>query len=159
MVGRVVCSPGPLGRRRFCIVASDSEALFDPFNYGADTSDGLNFSNVPHVWNLAAGNGWVPNGFQTWVLPANLTSIGCGVENETPCEPPGVFVRPRQKLSHSHDNICLHLAAHLSGAVPRGYRGSRGIDSVFQTNRVTSLDLVPHWCALAKSNGNSARAR
>jgi hypothetical protein len=41
--------------------------------------------------------GWVllPNSVGpdtgTWGLPANLTAIGCGAENETTCEPPGVF--------------------------------------------------------------------
>jgi hypothetical protein len=36
--------------------------------------------------------GWVQIGTSTtFGLPANLSSIGCGVENETSCEPVGVF--------------------------------------------------------------------
>jgi hypothetical protein len=36
--------------------------------------------------------GWVQIGSSsTFGLPANLSSIGCGIENETSCEPVGVF--------------------------------------------------------------------
>ena len=35
--------------------------------------------------------GWVQIAPNTFVLPANLTTIGCGVENETSCEPIGMF--------------------------------------------------------------------
>ena len=35
--------------------------------------------------------GWVQANSNTFVLPANLTSIGCGSENEPTCEPVGVF--------------------------------------------------------------------
>ncbi len=77
------------------LVASDGEAPFDPFGAGYDTSDGVNFSNVGHVWTLDPSTiGWVGLGNQTWVLPANLSSIGCGTENETICEPLGLFVSP-----------------------------------------------------------------
>jgi PEP-CTERM motif len=76
------------------IVASDGEAVFDPFGFGADTSDGINFSVVGHVWNQAPGSIWTPLGNQTWVLPADLTGIGCGIENSTTCEPIGHFVSP-----------------------------------------------------------------
>jgi hypothetical protein len=75
-------------------VASDGEAPFDPFGAGFDTSDGLNFSAVGFVWNQAAGSIWTPLGNQTWVLPADLTGIGCGAENETHCEPVGHFISP-----------------------------------------------------------------
>jgi hypothetical protein len=34
---------------------------------------------------------WVPISFNTFGLPANLSGIGCGTENETSCEPVGVF--------------------------------------------------------------------
>jgi len=76
------------------IVASDGEYYFDPFGAGYDTSDGLNFSAVPHVWTQAAGSIWTSLGNQTWVLPADLSSIGCGVENATTCEPVGDFISP-----------------------------------------------------------------
>ena len=57
-----------------------------------DTSDGLNFSAVNHVWNQVDGGLWTALGNQTWVLPADLSSIGCGVENTTTCEPVGHFI-------------------------------------------------------------------
>jgi hypothetical protein len=85
-------------------VGSDSEGHWDPFGYGADTSDGINFSfdqaNTT-VTNFSSG-GWtrfkvdgttpIPSGSgPTYVLPADLTAIGCGTENETICEPFGIF--------------------------------------------------------------------
>jgi hypothetical protein len=76
------------------IIASDGESAFDPFHAGYDTSDGINFDNVPHVWTQAAGSIWTFLGNQTWVLPANLSGIGCGVENGTTCEPTGHWVSP-----------------------------------------------------------------
>jgi len=41
------------------------------------------------VTNSSAG--WVQISANTFGLPADLTSIGCGAENETTCEPMGVF--------------------------------------------------------------------
>jgi hypothetical protein len=76
------------------IVASDGESPFDPFGFGSNTSDGLNFSNVVDVWNQAPGSVWTNIGFQTWVLPADLTPFGCGTENEPTCEPVGHFISP-----------------------------------------------------------------
>jgi hypothetical protein len=73
------------------LVASDGEVRpFDPFGFGADTSDGIQF---PRPWTLISGGlGWkeIPNPNSTtdaWVLPGNLSGIGCGVENNTTCEP------------------------------------------------------------------------
>src|SRR5262249_31244552 len=80
------------------IVASDGEASFDPFGRGIDTSDGIQFGTLG--WTFTGQTGWVGDGV-TWVLPADLTSIGCGVENEPTCEPlgqwflaGGVFANP-----------------------------------------------------------------
>ena len=47
-------------------------------------------SSSSPAWKLlpnSIGNG----GAGTWGLPANLTSIGCGTENEPTCEPTGIF--------------------------------------------------------------------
>jgi hypothetical protein len=75
------------------VVASDGESAFDPFGAGFDTSDGINlfYSNV-FVFNGQPG--WVPISPTTWVLPADLTGIGCGVENEPSCEPLGSWFVP-----------------------------------------------------------------
>jgi hypothetical protein len=74
------------------MIASDGESGFDPFGAGYDTSDGINFNNVPHVWNQAADSHWNWLGGQTWVLPAS--SPTCGNENEPSCEPTGHWVSP-----------------------------------------------------------------
>jgi hypothetical protein len=76
------------------LVASDGESSFDPFGAGYDTSDGINLSGVGYSWDQAADSIWTSLGNQTWVLPANLSSIGCGVENSTTCEPMGHFISP-----------------------------------------------------------------
>ena len=74
------------------LVASDGESAFDPFGAGFDTSDGINFSGVPFVWNQWHAGTWTNIGFQTWVLPASIP--GCGSENNTTCEPAGHFWSP-----------------------------------------------------------------
>ena len=74
------------------LVASDGESAFDPFGAGFDTSDGINFSGVPFVWNQWHAGTWTNIGFQTWVLPASIP--GCGSENNTTCEPVGAFWSP-----------------------------------------------------------------
>src|SRR5215470_6277710 len=39
----------------------------------------------------ASSAGWVQISTNTFGLPADLSAIGCGTENETTCEPLGVF--------------------------------------------------------------------
>lgn len=47
---------------------------------------------APIVVTNNSSAGWVQIGSSsTFGLPANLSSIGCGIENETSCEPVGVF--------------------------------------------------------------------
>jgi hypothetical protein len=46
---------------------------------------------APIIVTNNSSAGWVQIGPTTFSLPANLTSIGCGFENETTCEPVGVF--------------------------------------------------------------------
>jgi len=86
---------GPVPPVPTLTVGSDGEAFFDPFGYGANTSDGiqLNSNWVPNNWNGAFNAGFWTNtdvtgaplgGGFTWVLPA---STPCGVENEPSCEP------------------------------------------------------------------------
>jgi PEP-CTERM motif len=80
------------------IAASDGEVFFDPFGFGADTSDGimLNSNWAPDPAAVASG-AFAPGfwtqlpGTNTWVLPANIP--GCGVENAIVpgCEPIGVW--------------------------------------------------------------------
>jgi PEP-CTERM motif-containing protein len=76
-------------------VASDGEAPFDPWGYGADTSDGVALDSI---W--VGGAGWTPCpncatppflGANIWVLPA----CGNGVcENGNPPEPVGYWNAP-----------------------------------------------------------------
>jgi hypothetical protein len=86
---------GLFGTNSPYIVASDGESHFDPFSFGSDTSDGLNFSAVTHTWTQVAGGLWspVPGLNQAWVLPSPLPG-GCGSENDPTCEPIGDFVSP-----------------------------------------------------------------
>jgi len=75
-------------------VASDGESSFDPFGAGYDTSDGIQF-NDGYTWVMQSSViGWQQINSTTWVLPADLTSIGCGRENETTCEPVGAWYLP-----------------------------------------------------------------
>jgi hypothetical protein len=74
------------------IVGSDGESPFDPFGAGFDTSDGIDFTGQFHDYVYAGSPGWVRiDATEKWVLPADLSAIGCGVENETSCEPIGVW--------------------------------------------------------------------
>jgi hypothetical protein len=82
---------GKFGTPSPYIVASDGETHFDPFGAGFDTSDGINFSAVPHVWTQDPGGVWDNIAFQTWVLPS---STSCGTENSNKCEPVGHFSSP-----------------------------------------------------------------
>jgi hypothetical protein len=69
-------------------VASDGEASFDPFGFGADTSDGIQLTSswqpVTATGAFAAGFWQEIPGTNTWVLPATTP---CGTENEPSCEP------------------------------------------------------------------------
>ena len=80
-------------------VASDGEAAFDPFGFGADTSDGIQLnSNWKPLNNNGAFNAgfWtqIPGTF-TWVLPATIPN--CGSENEPTCEPVATWFFPGAK--------------------------------------------------------------
>ena len=100
--GSVINLSEPGGASLF--IASDGEIVFDPFGFGADTSDGI-------ILNAAAGQTWTPDNTNgafnagywtqidgsyggtlypnTWVLPASIA--GCGAENEPVCEPIALF--------------------------------------------------------------------
>ena len=76
-------------------VASDGEAGFDPWGYGADTSDQV---ALDALW--VGGAGWTPcpnctnppfGGANIWVLPA-CGPLGC--ENGNPGEPIGKWDAP-----------------------------------------------------------------
>src|SRR3954454_19983502 len=79
-------------------VASDGESHpFVPvWGIGApDTSDGIKFEfNGPTNVMNQSPEGWIaaPGIVNAWILPADLTGIGCGKENETTCEPLGSFL-------------------------------------------------------------------
>jgi hypothetical protein len=107
------------------LVASDGEAHFDPFGAGFDTSDGINFSGVPFVWNQWHAGTWTSLGNQTWVLPASIP--GCGAENEPTCEPVGAFWSPNAWnpaaigtyliLESPGDTGTLHGTANISDEI------------------------------------------
>jgi hypothetical protein len=79
-------------------VASDGEAGFHPFGATFDTSDAIQFvgfDTIDQTPFVSFGStAWQQIGPQTWALPADLNSIGCGAENETLCEPQGAWYQP-----------------------------------------------------------------
>ena len=77
----------------FVTVASDGESSFDPFGFGADTSDGIQFTlfdNGP--WIQAADSQWtqIAGGVGTWVLPA-ISAGGPGCPGENAIDTSGCF--------------------------------------------------------------------
>ena len=89
------CSGSILTASPAIIVGSDGESPFDPLGLGFDQSDYIHFA-AGTGWTIQSGTpGWQPftlaDGSYGWALPANLTSIGCGIENETTCEPTATF--------------------------------------------------------------------
>src|SRR5262245_13065397 len=78
-------------------VGSDAEVPFDPFGFGADTSDvikflipagtGITVTGLTPAWIKFTASDGNPN---TWALPA-AGIPGCGLENEPICEPAGLF--------------------------------------------------------------------
>ena len=95
---------GPLlaGFPSFVTVASDGESSFDPFGFGADTSDGIKFSGFTNgPWIQAADSQWTQlSNAETWVLPAaNPAGPGCPGENAVDSAPGcyeliGHFIQP-----------------------------------------------------------------
>jgi len=55
----------------------------------AGSANAAIIANMSPDWQLIGGALGGTNG--TWGLPADLNSIGCGAENETTCEPTGVW--------------------------------------------------------------------
>jgi len=73
-------------------VASDGENPFRPCGIQVDVSDAIQFVEGA-FWALDPSSlGWVQFNANVWYLPANLDSIGCGIENETTCEPRGKWI-------------------------------------------------------------------
>jgi len=70
-------------------VVGDGETAIDPFHGGFDISDGIDFSGYTPLFQFVGQAGWVQLTTGPWVLPADLTGVGCGIENEPVCEPIG----------------------------------------------------------------------
>src|SRR5262245_57779250 len=79
-------------------MGSDGEQPFDPFGFGFNVGDAISFANLGDTTVQSLGLGWTnlnSDGADlgsSWVLPADLTAIGCGVEPQTTCEPTGDFI-------------------------------------------------------------------
>jgi len=97
----------PVGGTTTAWVASDGEAAFDPWGYGADTSDQIALNPG---WEVTAGTTpWTfcPNctnppfaGANVWVLPA-CPVPGGGCENGNPPEPIGYWDFPNNYWNFS----------------------------------------------------------
>jgi hypothetical protein len=117
------------------LVASDGESSFDPFGAGYDTTDGLNFSGVGFVWDQAPDSSWNSLGSQTWVLPANLSGIGCGVENATTCEPVGHFISPSSWSPGAIGTwVIMDSDGHTVSDVIKTFNGAGGAELLFYSD-------------------------
>jgi hypothetical protein len=73
-------------------VASDGESSFFPFGIDIDVSDAIQLNSS---WVFFGEPGWFQiAGTDIWALPGDLSSIGCGTENEPTCEPLGAWYFP-----------------------------------------------------------------
>jgi len=129
-------------------VASDGEFPFDPYGFGADTSDGVQLPTVSD-WAQVAGGGWTFVGDdgtrRTWVLPADLSSIGCGVENNTTCEPVGHFISPVPWSAGFSNAYILEDIDGLSDIITTFNDASGNGHLIFQSSPIpepTSLALL-----------------
>jgi hypothetical protein len=130
------------------LVASDGESSFDPFGAGYDTTDGINFSGVPFVWDQASDSTWNALGSQTWVLPAALGA--CGSENEPICEPVGHFISPSAWSPGAIGTwLILSSDGHTVSDVIKTFNGPGGAELLFYSD--PSLPGVPEpttWALL-----------
>lgn len=78
---------------------SDGESAFDPCGFGKDTSDCIQFINANP--NFIGENGWMQLANGSWIVPADLTNLNCGQENEPSCEPIGDWVFPNMFLGQT----------------------------------------------------------
>jgi hypothetical protein len=99
---------------RAVTVGSDSEVAFDPFGFGADTSDGI---VLPPDWlpdTIDTPDAFAPGfwtkiaGTNTWVLPA---STPAGSENEPSAEPVAKWFLPFRSWDSSTPNPQVILDA------------------------------------------------
>jgi hypothetical protein len=113
------------------LVASDGEASFHPFGATFDVSDGIDLSGTNNPWTQAADSFWTAIGAQTWVLPANLTAFGCGVENEPSCEPVGHFIDPGfyWTIQVPHTWVILDSAGAVSDKIVT-YNDANGVANI-----------------------------
>ena len=155
-MGQVVCTEDPatgcvvnLPSPALVYVASDGEAGFDPWGFGADTSDGVSF-NTFFTWLPDTrfpgmnGNYWVPcpgctapNG-NTWILPANLGN--CGAENEPTCEPKGAWYVPGGTISSPELFLISEAGGGTSDVITISNTGPNGnVELVMWSDAGTNL--------------------
>ncbi len=141
--GKLVPIGGPY------LVGSDGEAAFDPCGAGFDTSDCLNFSSVAGIftWTQAAGSIWTSLGNQTWVLPADLTGIGCGTENEPTCEPVGHWISPNPWVAGNIGVWTIQEADGTISDVIRTFNNAAGANVLFCSD--PSVGACPEPAAIA----------
>lgn len=128
------------------MVASDGEVVFRPFGATFDTSDGLDFSGVPFVWNQSKDSVWTNIGHQTWVLPA---STPCGSENEPKCEPVGHFWSPSSwtPLAIGTWKILESPGGGVSDVIVT-YNSKRGAEARFFSDPIGGIPEPTTWAML-----------
>ena len=96
--------------------------------------------------------GWVQISNNTFGLPANLSGIQCGVENETTCEPQGVFAF----------NVAFEGSGVFNILDPEGkvsdqihfFNGSNGLGVVTFKSDPDLKDLLPDASTLCTEESN-----
>ena len=138
----------------FVTVASDGESSFDPFGFGADTSDGIKFTGFDNgPWLQAAGSQWTQLGnAETWVIPAANPGPGCGSENTNTCELVGHFIQvalaggalPQWQSQLLGDYVILDADGSIGDKIHL-FNTANGAELIFQSDPIpepASMALV-----------------
>ena len=114
-------------------IGSDGEASYDPYGFGHDTSDGINFNDANWVEDPSASGAFAA-GFWTnlaessiWVLPA---STPCGSENEPACEPVAKWFNPTFSWAASQTIFVYSASGALSDIIRLDNSGPGGTAAV-----------------------------
>jgi hypothetical protein len=129
-------------------VGSDGEQYFDPFGYGHDTSDGIQFSvdarpvpgtTTPYWVQLKDATGAPTN---TWVLPGDLSQYGWGVENNVTFEPLGQWILPGITVTGQHQWVINDADGTVGDLITISPAGTDGALLTFQSDPVPEPGCV-----------------
>lgn len=130
-------------------VASDGEAVFDPFTAGFDVSDGIRLDN-PFGWFQAANSHWTQTDAFTWVIPAANPGPGCGPENGNTCEIVGHFISATPWNAHAVGTWEIMDADGSIGDVITTFNTANGAEITFQSGPTPEPG---EWALMAMGRG------